>query len=369
MSECYIGLMSGTSLDGVDAVLVDFSREPLRTLGFVSLAMPDDLRADLMALQTPGPDELHRAHLAGNRLTELYAQAVRTLLREASGAQGDVAVRALGAHGQTLRHRPELGYSVQQFNGALLAELTGLPVACDFRSGDIAAGGQGAPLVPAFHTQVFGVQGAARAIVNIGGFANISVLIPGQTVIGYDTGPGNVLMDLWCQAQRGQHWDEDGRWAATGEVQPDLLAGLLAEPWFRQPPPRSTGRDLFNRPWLQARIDAVARGLRPQDVQATLLELTARTVLAAATDHGATELWICGGGVRNGALMRRLDRLGQEAGVRTGSTAALGADPQAVEALAFAWLARQRIHGAAGNLPAVTGARGLRVLGALYAAP
>ena len=223
MSECYIGLMSGTSLDGVDAVLVDFSGRPIRTLGFVSLAMPEDLRADLLALQSPGHDELHRAHRAGKRLTELYAQAVHTLLREATTAHGTFHVHALGAHGQTLRHRPDLGYSVQQFNGALLAELTGMTVACDFRSGDIAAGGQGAPLVPAFHAQVFGDDDTARAIVNIGGFANVSVLIPGRTVVGYDTGPGNVLMDLWCQTHLDQHWDEGGQWAATGRVQSDLL--------------------------------------------------------------------------------------------------------------------------------------------------
>ena len=279
-------------------------------------------------------------------------------------AAADVVI---GAHGQTARHRPELGYTVQLLNGARLAERSGLTVVCDFRSADVAASGQGAPLVPAYHADAFGREGVRRALVNVGGIANISVLAPGAATIGYDTGPGNVLMDEWCQHHRQQPFDRDGAWAASGSVHAGLLAALLDEPYFARPTPKSTGRDLFNAAWLAQRLSLLAHAPGPGDVQATLAELTAVTIARACAAGDCQEVFVCGGGARNAHLMRRLEALCRPAVVDT--TAALGVPPQAVEAVAFAWLARQRMLGLPGNLPAVTGAEGPRVLGAVYPAP
>jgi len=359
----YLGLMSGTSLDGVDAVLADFSAASTQTLSHLYTPFAPDLRAELLALNRAGDDELHRAALAANALVAVYADAVAGVLQKA-GVEA-AAVTALGAHGQTVRHQPALGYTLQLMNGALLAELTGIDVVCDFRSRDVAAGGQGAPLVSAFHTERFALPGRQTAVLNLGGIANLTLLPADGKVSGFDCGPGNALMDMWCQRHRGQPYDAGGAWAASGQVDATLLAQWLAEPYFALPPPKSTGRDLFHAEWLAARLPA---GPRAEDVMATLAELTVRGAgdalarLAPAT----ALLRVCGGGAFNTHLMRRLAAL--LPGATVTSTAEAGVPPDQVEALAFAWLAWAHKERRAGNRMAVTGARGERVLGALYPA-
>lgn len=356
----YIGLMSGTSLDGIDGVL-SASNQALHA-AFV--AFPDPLRAELLALQSAGNNELHRAAMAANELTVLYAQCVQQLLADAGIRAAQVT--AIGAHGQTIRHRPELGYTQQIINPALLAELTGIEVIADFRHRDIAAGGQGAPLVPAFHQAVFGSTTQTRVVANIGGISNISILRPDGCASGYDTGPGNMLIDGWIHAQRGQRYDAAGEWAASGTVMPDLLDALLSEPYLALPAPKSTGRDLFNAEWLAQHLSHFA-GAAPADVQATLTALTARTLADAIRRDapGAEAVYVCGGGAMNTQLMHLLQ---SQLACPVSETSALGVSPQHVEALAFAWLAARFVERIPGNLPSVTGARGLRVLGALYPA-
>jgi anhydro-N-acetylmuramic acid kinase len=367
----YIGLMSGTSLDGVDGVLADLSGSLPRVQAHVHQPFEPALRAELLALNAPGPDELHRCALAGNAVARAYAGIVAALL--AGSGLGPGQVRALGAHGQTVRHRPGAfdgtGYTAQLLNGALLAESCGIDVVCDLRSRDLAAGGQGAPLVPAFHAALFGRPGMAAAVLNIGGIANLTLL--GEhagDVRGFDCGPGNALMDAWCEHHTGRPYDADGLWAASGRVDPELLDALLAEPYFALAPPKSTGRDLFHRGWLEAALRASAAKPSPADVQATLAELTARAAADALRRFAgnARELQVCGGGAFNGHLMHRLARL--LPGVEVASTASRGVPPDQVEALAFAWLAQRFVERQPGNLPAVTGARGPRVLGALHPA-
>ncbi|HVL77632.1 MAG TPA: anhydro-N-acetylmuramic acid kinase, partial [Noviherbaspirillum sp.] len=348
--------MSGTSMDGVDAALASFSesdgRLVVRTVASASRPFPSSLQTELHALQAPGDNEVHREALAANQLARLYAETALAAVKEA-GIE-PAAIRALGAHGQTIRHRPELCYTRQIGNPALLAELTGIDVVADLRSRDIAAGGQGAPLVPAFHYEVFGDPAATRVVVNIGGIANISVLAPGQSVIGFDTGPGNVLLDYWCMRHLGQAYDADGAWAASGRVLPDLLQIMLAEPYLDLPPPKSTGRDLFHAGWLETRLAAAAAGA-PGDVQATLTEYTATTIARAILRYarGTSEVYVCGGGACNATLLAALTRnLEQrDAPIRVDTTAALGVEPQLVEALAFAWLAHRHVARLPGNLP------------------
>ncbi|MBN9324578.1 MAG: anhydro-N-acetylmuramic acid kinase [Delftia acidovorans] len=368
-----IGLMSGTSLDGVDGVLVDFA-EGTQVLWHASRGFDAALRAELLALNTPdGRDELHRAALAANALARSYAEVVREL-RQATG-MAPAQIAAIGAHGQTVRHRPQMfdgtGYTLQLNSPALLAELSGVAVVADLRSRDVAAGGQGAPLVPAFHQGVFGRPGETVLVLNIGGIANLSVLAGDGTVLGFDCGPGNALMDGWCQTHTGQPYDDGGQWAATGQVLPALLDRLLAEPFLQQPPPKSTGRDLFHADWLAGHLSASATSpadARPADVQATLTEFTARACASAVQrfGRGGGELLVCGGGAFNTQLMQRIAAL--LPGVAVDTTAARGLPPQQVEAAAFAWLARQALLGLPGNLPAVTGARGPRILGAIHPA-
>ena len=376
----YIGLMSGTSMDGVDGVLVDFvadARSGLRVVADAHVAMPPSLGAELLALNTPGPDELQRAALAANALARLQAEVVAHLLIKADIEPKQV--RAVGSHGQTVRHRPGefdgTGFTTQLNNGALLAEACGVDVVCDFRSRDVAAGGQGAPLVPAFHRDVF-ASATPRAVLNIGGIANVTQLpstdesapTDDTSLGGFDTGPGNALMDHWCRLHTDAPYDDDGRWAGSGNVDGMLLVELLADAYFRKAPPKSTGRDLFNADWL-ARALARAGGARvPADVQATLLELTARSAIDAlrAAAPGTRELLVCGGGARNGALMARLAALWP--GLTVAATDSAGLPAQQVEAAAFAWLAKQFCERLPGNHPKVTGATGLRILGALYPA-
>jgi anhydro-N-acetylmuramic acid kinase len=353
--------MSGTSLDGVDAVLADFSGIRPKLLGDSHLAFDPGLRKELLALNTEGTNEIERGALAGNELARIYAAAVADVLAKARVATADVA--AIGCHGQTVRHRPEAGFTVQIGNAALLAELASLRVVADFRSRDVAAGGQGAPLVPAFHAAIFSDPAEDRIVLNLGGIANLSILPRSGTVLGFDSGPGNCLLDLWTSLHRGRALDEGGAWAAGGQPLADLLARLLSEPYFAVAPPKSTGRDLFNEAWLRR---ALRGGEDPQSVQATLLELTARSVADAArrSGTGARRMIVCGGGTENLALMRRLQALMAPAAVET--SGAHGIDPKLVEATAFAWLAQCALQGSPGNLPSVTGARGLRVLGAVY---
>lgn len=369
MRDLFIGLMSGTSMDGVDGVLAGFPAGQPRVLHHASAPFPDPLRAELMALQASGPDELHRAWLAGNGLMRVYADVVHKLLHDAQVPAS--AVQALGAHGQTVRHRPQqfdgTGYTIQLAQPALLAELTGITVVADFRSRDVAAGGQGAPLAPFFHQEVFGRPGETVGVLNIGGISNITLLRPHAAMLGFDCGPGNALMDGWCADHSGAPYDEDGRWAASGQVLPKLLERLLADPYFALPPPKSTGRDLFNRPWLQAHLQGF-RDAAPADVQATLTELTARACSGEVLRHQSdlARLIVCGGGALNGHLMRRLQALLPRA--RVESSGEHGLPPQQVEAAAFAWLARKALLGEKLELKSTTGAQGARVLGGIYPA-
>ena len=374
--ERYIGLMSGTSLDGVDGVLVQWDADHgMQVQAYACTAFDPALRAELLALNSPqGTNELHRSALAANAVSRAYAQVVHALLQDCGAAAHQI--RAIGAHGQTVRHQPQLhdgtGYTLQLQNPALLAELSGICVVADLRSRDVAAGGQGAPLVPAFHQGVFARPDRTTAVLNIGGISNISIL-PAQTdhhtpVQGFDCGPGNALMDWWCLQHTGAAFDHCGQWAAGGHIQPTLLQRLLAEPFLHQPPPKSTGRDLFNPAWLQSQLQAQPTAPSAQDVQATLTAFTAHCCADAVRHHAPTSdcLLVCGGGALNTELMRQLQAL--LPGVAVQSTAQHGLPPLQVEAAAFAWLARQCLHGQPGNLPAVTGAQGPRILGAIYPA-
>jgi anhydro-N-acetylmuramic acid kinase len=363
MNAFVIGIMTGTSLDGVDAVLVDFSTRPFRVHATVWQPYPKEVRQQASQLQHTGADELHRAALLGNALAHCYARAVQQLLAEANVAPAQIA--AIGCHGQTVRHRPEAGYSIQINHPALLAELTGIAVVADFRSRDIAAGGQGAPLVPAFHAEVFGAAERHRVILNIGGIANVTNLAPGQPVRGFDCGPGNVLLDAWYEAHHDRPYDESGNWARQGKLLPALLARLLAHEFFKKAPPKSSGRDEFNWRWLGQQL---AGNEHPGDVQATLAEFTAIGIAESIRQWCGqpAEMFVCGGGVHNGHLMARLGY--HLPTCRIASTDFLNLPPDWVEATAFAWLAWRTLNGQPGNLPSVTGASGTRVLGAIYPA-
>jgi anhydro-N-acetylmuramic acid kinase len=367
MAELFAGLMSGTSLDGVDGVLAKFSSSgSLKVVSHAYRAFPEPLRNELLALNTSGPDELHRSALAASTLAGLYTEVVAELLVRANVKAG--AVRAVGSHGQTVRHRPSLGYTWQINNPAMLAERSGIAVVADFRSRDVAAGGQGAPLVAAFHRALFGTPGETRAVLNLGGISNLTALLADGHTTGFDCGPANVLMDLWSLRHTGQRFDADGAWGASGVIQPKLLSALLEEPYFAAAPPKSTGRDLFNADWLSDRLQHFDEACPPEDVQATLCELTAITCTQAVMAHAgsAHELLVCGGGALNKHLMQRLAHHLPTMAVRL--TDDRGLPAQHVEAAAFAWLAYKHMHGEPGNLSSVTGAQGPRVLGACYPA-
>jgi len=377
MPGLYIGLMSGTSLDGVDGVLAQLGEAPTRpkVLASAHLPMPQALRQEFLALNSAGHDELHRGALAANALVGLYAELVAQLLAS-SGAE-PARVQAIGAHGQTVRHQPQafdgIGYTLQLNQAALLAERSGITVVADFRSRDLAAGGQGAPLVPPFHLAVFGDAQESRAVLNIGGISNLTLLPAGAAssggagLLGFDCGPGNALMDAWCERHTSAAYDDQGRWAAQGQVDAALLSAMQQEPFFRQPPPKSTGRDLFNEAWLGQHLSACA-ACAPVDVQATLTELTAWACAQALslTAGNYRRLVVCGGGARNVFLMQRLAALLPS--VKVSTTQDWGVAPSDVEALAFAWLAQQAMQAKPASVPAVTGARGARILGAIYRA-
>ncbi|MES2999189.1 MAG: anhydro-N-acetylmuramic acid kinase [Pseudomonadota bacterium] len=369
MPDLYIGLMSGTSLDGVDGVLVDFSANTPLVVHHASALFPPELRAELLALNASGADELHRAALAGNGLMRVYAGVTEELL--VHSRVGREVVKAIGAHGQTVRHRPQefdgTGYTLQLCQPALLAELTRIDVACDFRSRDVAAGGQGAPLAPFFHQAMFRRAGEAVGVLNIGGISNLTLLRADGSMIGFDCGPGNALMDFMAEKHLGRAFDNQGQWAGSGCVIPDLLQTMLAEPYFAKAPPKSTGRDLFNTGWLESvmRTHASAQAV---DIQATLAELTARACSSDVLRHepDLARLIVCGGGALNTHLMNRLRTL--LPGTSVMSSADAGLPPLQVEATAFAWLARKTVRRETLELESTTGARGARVLGCIYPA-
>ncbi len=375
-NNLYVGLMSGTSLDGVDGVLVDLPQDgnAMRILASAYQPFSEAMRSAAMTLQQAGENEIHREALLANQLAASYASCVSSLMEQVPQIAPQVIreqVRAIGAHGQTIRHRPELGYTRQTNNPALLAELCGIDVVADLRSRDVAAGGQGAPLVPAFHRAVFGAAGNCRVVVNIGGISNISILHADGRTTGFDTGPGNVLMDAWIAQHQGKTFDENGAWAQQGKVQMDFLTALGDEEYLRLAPPKSTGRDLFRPDWLSEKLEAFAQ-LAPADVQATLCVFTASTLADAISQYApdVSAVYVCGGGAFNETLMRQLsaELLRRACTASVASTAQLGVAPNQVEALAFAWLAQRFTLRLPGNLPDVTGAKGLRILGALYPA-
>jgi len=364
----YLGLISGTSADGIDAALVSFEQERPRLLAARTHPWPAALRERILAVAqgetTIDLDAFGRLDIA---LGHGFAEAALALLQE--NDTPTAAVHAIGSHGQTLRHRPtgEHAFTLQLGDPATIAERCGIDVVADFRRADVAAGGQGAPLLPVVHAMLLAHPGHTRVVLNLGGIANITVLGADGHVIGFDTGPANGLLDAWCLHHRGEPFDRDGAFAASGRIDDALLGALLADPYFALVPPKSTGREHFHLDWLAAHSRMAT--LAPADVQATLLELSAHSVAEAIARHApdAEDVLACGGGVHNGALMRRLTEL---LAPRTlASTAAFGIDPDFLEATAFAWLARQRLLGLPGNLPAVTGARGPRLLGAIHAAP
>jgi anhydro-N-acetylmuramic acid kinase len=354
--------MSGTSADAVDAALVRFDPFP-EVLAARSTPLPPELRSQLRGIS--GQTPLLTLAQLDVQLGRLSAAAVLDLLAAAQHPAD--AVSAIGSHGQTVWHAPdgEFPFTMQIGDPNVIVELTGICTVADFRRRDVAAGGQGAPLVPAFHKEVFGSTAETRCILNLGGIANITIL-RGDAVTGFDTGPANTLLDSWISRHRGVPYDAGGAWAATGSCRPNLLNSLLSDPYFERHAPKSTGPEHFSLSWLEEKLAAAQLKPQPQDVQATLLELTARTVADAirrdAPDAGT--VLVCGGGVHNGALMARLSEL--LAPARVASTREAGVDPDFVEACAFAWLARQRLAGRPGNLPAVTGAHAPVVLGGIY---
>lgn len=361
LKPVFLGLMSGTSLDGIDVVAVDFSAKKLRLLGHSFLAYPQELREELLLLSEPGANEIERAEKVSLTLAKLYAQATLELL-DTYDISRDI-IEAIGVHGQTVRHCPKEGWSLQLNAPALVAELTGLDVVADFRSRDLAAGGEGAPLVPAFHAALFSSNSVARAIVNLGGIANVTLLPPRNKrylrASGFDCGPANVLLDAWAKKHLGKAFDENGAWAATGKVNAMLLEKMLSHPYFSRPAPKSTGREDFHLAWLEGLVD----GENPADVERTLIALTAKTVASACKK--ASEVYLCGGGTKNALLFKEIqNELAPTSEVF--STDLLGVDPMHVEAMAFAWLARAFYLRRTGNLCEATHAAGRRVLGALY---
>jgi anhydro-N-acetylmuramic acid kinase len=366
MAEYYIGLMSGTSMDALDAVLVELGGAQPQLHSSLSRPLPGSLREQLIRLASPGDNEIELAARTDVLLGRFSAETVQQLLQQADVAAADIC--AIGSHGQTIRHGPNSSppYTVQIGDGNSIAQLTGITTVADFRRRDMVVGGQGAPLVPAFHSALYRSNTDNRVALNLGGIANITVLPaePSTPVIGFDTGPANGLMDAWCQQRLHQAYDEDGRLAADGKVNQTLLAQLESDPYFKQAPPKSTGREHFNLDWVLSQLPA--EDLSDEDTLATLAELTVRTVANAIYTHApnTAEVIVCGGGAYNPHLMQRLRA--NLPGVTINSSAAYGVEPRWIEAMAFAWLARQTLNHLPGNLPAVTGANASVILGAIY---
>ena len=365
MTTINIGLMSGTSLDGMDAVAVALDESGLSILASHSIDMPKDLKRKIQTICQPGNNEISLMAEIIPEFVQLSAKAVSAVMEQANLTPEQIT--AIGSHGQTVRHMPEQGFTLQLDNPSLLAELTSITVVADFRRRDLAAGGQGAPLVPAFHHSVFGNAQEDRVVVNVGGISNITILPadPEEKVLGFDTGPGNLLMDHWCQENLGLAYDKDGQWAASELHDEILLETMLSESFFRQQPPKSTGRELFNPHWLDGMLKGF-KAISPSSIQATLCRLTARGIADAIQEHapGTRSAYLCGGGALNKTLMKNLAEL--LPGVDINTTAQLGITPEWVEAVAFAWLAQQTLNHQPGNMPSVTGAKGERILGGIY---
>ena len=362
--DLYIGLMSGTSVDGVDAVLAQCNTKT-RIHNHCHIPFDNALKDSIIRLNQVSENEVTHMCQCEYQLTGYYTQAADTLLQNSPFQSQQI--RAIGMHGQTIRHKPEDHYTLQIGNAALLAENTGIDVVADFRSRDLAASGQGAPLTPLFHQHLWH-KGTQRAVLNLGGFANVTLLPAqhNQAVIGFDTGPGNILLDSWIDAQKGQAYDDAGQWAASGQCDKHLLDRLLLHPFFALQPPKSTGRDDFHLQWLHNQLQDTT--IAPENVQATLLELTAHSVSQQLlyAGYGQCQIIVCGGGSRNTALLERLQQLLPKSQIITSDI--LGIEPTLIEAAAFAWLAMRCLHKQAGNLPKVTGAHGERILGAIYQA-
>lgn len=365
MITAYVGLMSGTSMDGIDAALVSFGDRAVNIHATLSRPYPEDLRSELLhAARLPLDVRLDEGGTLNRRVGECFSAAALAVIEEGGVDRHDIA--AIGSHGQTLRHQPnaEEPFSLQIGDADIIAADTGITTVANFRQADIAAGGQGAPLVPPFHDWLFGSEERKRVVVNIGGISNITILgSGGSDVLGFDTGPGNGLMDAWVRHHRQEAFDKNGDWAASGAVVTTLLERMLQDEYFALQPPKSTGFEYFNPSWLES-FDVVSHS--PADVQATLCELSASTIAEAILQHAADahEVFVCGGGAHNAHLMRRLDKCLPDAAVQ--STALAGLDPDWVEAVAFAWIAKRTINGLPGNLPSVTGASHATILGELH---
>ncbi len=363
-AELYLGLISGTSADGIDVALVDCAEERVRLLKGITISLAPTLRQQVLALsQGDGSYDIDQYGRLDVQLGEAFAAAALALLGIAGVAPE--AIRAIGSHGQTVRHRP-LGthpFTLQLGDASIIAERTGIPTVADFRRADVAAGGQGAPLLPILHARLLATRDEPCAVLNLGGIANLTVLGDANGIRGFDSGPANALLDAWCQLHTGQPVDSGGVLAAQGRPDRDLLNTLLRDPYFGAPPPKSTGREYFHLRWLDDHLRG--RDIAVADVQATLLALTVQSVVQALAEHAPSTrlLWVCGGGVHNRHLMEAL-KAALPFPVR--STADVGIDPDFIEAMAFAWLAKARLQGIPGNVPSVTGARGTRVLGAVY---
>lgn len=376
-TEYYIGIMSGTSLDGVDVALVDFAKPQPKLIAADFTPMPQHLRENITALVQSGETTLQQLGELDHQLGLLYADCVNRFLQaqQLSAEQ----IQAIGCHGQTLWHSPNapFPFTMQIGDMNLLAARTGITTVGDFRRKDMAFGGQGAPLVPAFHQAVFFEPDYATVVLNIGGISNVSLLIPEQPIVGFDTGPGNTLLDQWIEKHQGVPYDKNGAWGAGGQVNEALLNRLLEEPFFQQPPPKSTGRELFNLPWLESHLKyflenptALSTEFSPQNVQATLAEFTVRTIaesLNAINTALPKRLLVCGGGAKNALIMQRLADILPQWTIQT--TNELGLDLDYVEAAAFAWLAYRRMNNQSGNLPDVTGAQSAVSLGAIFPMP
>ncbi|WP_223426061.1 anhydro-N-acetylmuramic acid kinase [Alcanivorax limicola] len=362
----FIGLISGTSADAIDAALVRVTAQGCQMIAQHTPPYDDALHDAVVALCNPGADEITRLGALDQRLGHDFANAALALIEQAGFSPEDIT--AIGSHGQTVRHMPELACTLQIGNADVIATRTGITTISDFRSRDMALGGQGAPLVPRFHQACLSRPGMRRAVLNLGGIANVT-LLEGETLIGgFDTGPASVLMDYWCRKHTGERFDRDGAWAQRGQVIPALLDHCLRTPYLALPAPKSTGRELFNGPWLEAQLTQcpAAADAAPEDVQATLLQFTARTIADALQSFAPSELLVCGGGAANGHLMTALGI--ELPGANVSTTSDHGVPADMVEACAFAWLAWAHLNGVPGNAPQVTGASRDAVLGALYPA-
>ena len=370
--QLYVGRMSGTSIGAIDCAILSCSNTRFSMQACREHPIPTDTGKRIASLSHSGPDEIEQMGKLDRELGLLFAEATLALLSETDISPADIA--AIGSHGQTIRHRPhsaghsqKQSFTLQLGDPNTIAEITGITTVADFRRRDIAAGGEGAPLAPAFHAAAFAKESVNRAVVNIGGIANISVLRGTELHAGFDTGPGNTLLDGWVERNRGERYDRGGRWAAEGQVNPELLQVLMEHPYLAKTGPRSTGKEVFNLSWLEGAYSNLD-SLNTQSVQATLAQYTTDTIAFALDNCGVeiSEIYICGGGAHNADLMRRLYQKLAPAKLET--TTALGLDPDWVEATAFAWLAQQSLAGHAGNAPVVTGAKGPRVLGGIFPA-